>query len=222
MHPIAGILGFVIGAAYLTLGNVVVIALVTGVVAIAHLARGGADLHGVYRLLWRLRWIFISILIVYLATTPGAPLIPGMPVPSVEGASAALQRVSTLAVMVFMLVWLMGNVAPAAQIGAIYRLARCIPAFPAERLAVRSVLVMESLLAVQELLRAHRWPQEVSVRDPRALGGALATLCAVLIEGGEQRPAGAVEVAEVGMPPAGEWGILVGVSVLLAVAQLAL
>lgn len=79
--------------------------------------------HPFLRLLRRLRWLLLAILLTFALATPGRLLIPDFPAgPSVEGLLAALSAMSKLIGMAAAVAVLLDRMAPARLTGAIHRL----------------------------------------------------------------------------------------------------
>lgn len=75
------------------------------------------------RLLRRLRWLLLAILLTFTLATPGRLLIPDFPAgPSVEGLLAALSAMSKLIGMAAAVAVLLERMTPARLTGAIHRL----------------------------------------------------------------------------------------------------
>ena len=75
------------------------------------------------RLLRRLRWLLLAILLTFALATPGRLLIPDFPAgPSVEGLLAALSAMSKLTGMAAAVAVLLDRMTPARLTGAIHRL----------------------------------------------------------------------------------------------------
>lgn len=75
------------------------------------------------RLLRRLRWLLLAILLTFTLATPGRLLIPDFPAgPSVEGLLAALSAMSKLTGMAAAVAVLLERMTPARLTGAIHRL----------------------------------------------------------------------------------------------------
>lgn len=101
-----------------------------------------------WRLLRRLRWLFLAVLITFAFGTPGRLLIPDLPAgPTVEGLSAALHATARLAAMAACVALLFRMLPLRPLAGALHRLlhpADDAPPGPGS-LALRLLLVLRDL-----------------------------------------------------------------------------
>lgn len=101
-----------------------------------------------WRLLRRLRWLFLAVLITFAFGTPGRLLIPDLPAgPTVEGLSAALHAAARLAAMAACVALLFRMLPLRPLAGALHRLlhpADDAPPGPGS-LALRLLLVLRDL-----------------------------------------------------------------------------
>lgn len=101
-----------------------------------------------WRLLRRLRWLFLAVLITFAFGTPGRLLIPDLPAgPSVEGLTAALHAVARLAAMAACVALLFRMLPLRPLAGALHRLLHPADARPPGpgSLALRLLLVLRDL-----------------------------------------------------------------------------
>jgi energy-coupling factor transporter transmembrane protein EcfT len=100
------------------------------------------------RLLRRLRWLLIAVLLTFAFATPGRLLIPDFPAgPSVEGLLAALSATGKLIGMAAAVAVLLERLTPARLTGAIHRLVHPLSADhpSAGSFALRLQLVMHEI-----------------------------------------------------------------------------
>lgn len=108
------------------------------------------------RVLKRMKWFFLSILVLYLWFTPGAPLlgiaVPGMP--TVEGVSTGLLRVMSLVLVIFAVNYFVTAIARARLVEAIVWLLYPIKWVGIENtvIALRIALVLELIPRVQNIV----------------------------------------------------------------------
>ena len=161
MHPVIRIVSFVVMTAFLAQGRLAAILLALAVLLALSLHLDGAAWHGAWRLLYRMRWLFLSIAVIYLWLTPGTPLIPSLPsfaewLPTVEGFWQGLLRSASLALMVTAASVLLAITPRDEILSALHwmlsplRLLR----FPHERFAVRAALSLEAVTQVQTHVRS--------------------------------------------------------------------
>ena len=108
------------------------------------------------RVLKRMKWFFLSILVLYLWFTPGTPLlgiaVPGMP--TVEGVSTGLLRVMSLVLVIFAVNYFVTVIARARLVEAIVWLLYPIKWIGIENkvIALRIALVLELIPRVQNIV----------------------------------------------------------------------
>ncbi len=147
-----------------------------------------------WRLLKRIRFILIAIVVLFAGFTPGEVVLVDWPrlSPSREGIELALEHVGRVMAVVFCVAMLMEHLPPARLVGAIHALLRPFEriGFPAARVAVRTLLVLR--LVDAELPRSWQtWLRDDSndLHDPITivqerfgpLDAALAILVALLL-----------------------------------------
>ncbi len=99
-----------------------------------------------WRLLKRIRFILIAIVVLFAGFTPGEAVVVDWPrlSPSREGIALALEHVGRVLAVVFCVAMLLEYLPPARLVGAIHSLLRPFErvGFPAARVAVRTLLVL--------------------------------------------------------------------------------
>jgi energy-coupling factor transporter transmembrane protein EcfT len=161
MHPVIRIVSFVVLTAFLALGNVANILVATAVLMSLYLKLDGDAWRPAWKLLRRMRWLFLSIAVIYLWLTPGVPLIPGIPsfaewLPTVEGLWQGGLRIMSLALMVTAASLLLSVTSRDEVLGALHWMMAPLGQlkFPHERFAVRAALSLEAVTQVQSHVRA--------------------------------------------------------------------
>lgn len=108
------------------------------------------------KMMQRLRWLLLSILIIYLFYTPGVPLWPGIAsgLPTQEGLLNGGHRIAVLLLLVAAVSLLLQSTPIAQMIAALLWLLRpfSLFGFPYERLAVRLGLTMEAVTELQDMI----------------------------------------------------------------------
>jgi energy-coupling factor transporter transmembrane protein EcfT len=99
------------------------------------------------RLLWKARWLWLALVLLYAWTVPGTLLWPSDYSPSLEGLQAGLVRVARLALLLAALARLLSEFTPQQLAGGIYLLAKPFGSLGLDRraLAVRLALTLERL-----------------------------------------------------------------------------
>ena len=111
--------------------------------------------------LWRLKYLFLSIAVLYLVLTPGEPLWSGWAgaiSPSVEGAVEAAQRVAALGFLVVAVQWLMRTLGRDELLGGIIRLLGPFRwlGLDVDRFALRLVLTLEMVPRLRVMVASAR------------------------------------------------------------------
>lgn len=114
-------------------------------------------------MLKRLRWLFLSILVVYLFFTPGQLIWTEITWgPTVEGVVHGLLRIAALVLLVLAVNWLIKGTEQADFLGAVLWCLQPLAwlGFPHERLAVRISLTLEAVSQVRSGYRQHQRDSE--------------------------------------------------------------
>ncbi len=209
MHPVIKVSCFLVVALFLTRAqlNGVIITLI-GLLAM-RVAGVGFDLPCIWRMLRRMRWLLLSILIVYLWFTPGTPVIPllGRYSPTVQGVLPGLLRVITLMLIAVQVVLLLQTTTRGELIGAIRWLAAPLRLLGVDnsRLALRMTLILDSVDEIQPLLRRQMEGFSRSGNRLSRMGDSLATLFQTVIARAESMPQQRIAVATLYGPPLQQW-----------------
>lgn len=155
MHPVIRIVCFLVFIAALARAGLAEYLSAAGVLLLAYLVSAQADFSRALRMLLRLRWLFLSIGLIYLAFTPGRPLGNLAWAPSAAGLRGAAGAVFNL-VLVVSAVNLLLNVTTRTQLLAALRKVLAPAKFlglPVDALALRLLLVFDSLPRVEDIVR---------------------------------------------------------------------
>lgn len=219
MHPVIAIVSTLVVLGFLARGGAAILIAVTGLLLLAYLGLQPA-LAGARRMLRQLRWLFLSILVLYLWFTPGEPLIPvlGALAPSQAGLAAGLERVLVLVLMVLTVNLLLVHYGPDALCGGIYWL--LAPAtrigVPAERIALRLSLTLEAVTRVRDRIAAARGSAEARESGRLARIGAVAvSLYRSVLADARASPVTEREIGLLGRPPLWQWFIPVGLAAVM-------
>jgi len=161
MHPVIRIVSFVVMTGFLAQGRLAAVLVACAVLLALSLHLDGAAWQGAWRLLRRMRWLFLSIAVIYLWLTPGTPLIRGFPsfaewLPTVEGLWQGLLRSTSLALMVTAASVLLAVTPRDEILSALHWMLSPLKLvrFPHERFAVRAALCLEAVTQVQAHVRS--------------------------------------------------------------------
>lgn len=217
MHPLIRILSLVIVAGALARADWPRLGVLAALIGAGFVAVEFRAWSTLLRTVLRMKFFLLSIAVLYLWFTPGAPLLPawGAASPSVEGASAGLLRALALVVLVAAVQLTMLSTARAQLVGALCALMRPLRLLriEPERVALRLVLAME---AVPEL-RAQLAPAPAAADEPRlrrwarTAGDAFART----LELAERAPLPVVELPELARPSWRQWLIPLALLVLV-------
>ncbi|MFN2337915.1 MAG: hypothetical protein ABR544_02965 [Gammaproteobacteria bacterium] len=180
---------------------------------------GMVHLDGLFIMVRRIRWLLLSILVLYGWWTPGDPLWDGFGDhgPSLEGLRQGGARVGVLLAIVAAVHWVMSVTERDALLAAVMAFTAPLRwlGINHERLAVRILLTLEVVPRVQEV--AARLSQ--SGGDGRSRLARLAArvrhLYGTVLAQAEAAEPGVREVPEIGRVPAWQWMVPVAIGLLL-------
>jgi len=217
LHPVIRIVSFLVFTASLAVAGATEVWLAAGILGllylVLYLARGFAGLASAWRMARRLRWFFLSLLILYFWFTPGQPVPGFLPLPSAwlptqEGLTEGVLRIAALLSVIFAANLLLCSTGRDDLVAAICWLARPLQwaGLSAERLAVRMILVMEALATVQGQVRGalSQWREEGGPRL-RRLGGFSTAVFLQVNAAAEAAPSRTFVLSRCHAPPLYQW-----------------
>jgi hypothetical protein len=218
MHPAIRIVIFLILLGVLAHARIQVPGIIFVVALLLFPRHSLRALRNSWRLLWRLRWLFLSITILYLVVTPGEPVWQGfLPwSPSREAILIVLQRLSGWAVILYLFALFSLLTTPAQWQSGIYWLLKSIrwPGCLAERLTLRMALTMQAVTELQQQFVMPRPKTKGVFWD--ALIGRLTTLLTQAQSHALQSPLKSVDLDALTPPRWYEWSypllLLLGLS----------
>jgi energy-coupling factor transport system permease protein len=155
MHPIIHIVSFLILAISLSVGGVAQLLLALVLVGAYYLFVPHRNLFHLWIMLLRLRWLWLSLLVVYLWFTPGEPLLQSYITwsPTWEGLFQGAWRIGILLVIASSAHLLMQLHSMEQMVAAIYHLAYPMTwlGLSRDRFALRMMLVLERVTEVKPL-----------------------------------------------------------------------
>jgi hypothetical protein len=170
------------------------------------------------RMIVRLRWLLVAILLVYGWSTPGAALLPAISAwsPTVEGMSLGLLRILSL-VMIVAAVHLLMQVTTRKQLlPAIMQLINPVTTVTArERLAVRILLSIEAVTQVQSLVSETLTRQPLKNHRLSTLGVTAQTLYMSVLNKAALAGENVIEIVEPESPPLWQWLVPVALSAVI-------
>ena len=156
MHPVIRIISFLILAGFVAFGGLYELALGFVIVLCIVLLKRFQSIELTVRILKRMRWLFLSILIVYLWFTPGEPIIPITSgyIPTIEGLKTGILRVLSLVLIIFAVNYFISSIARNRLVEAIVWLLHPLNqiGFDSRQLALRIALTLELIPRVQQIV----------------------------------------------------------------------
>lgn len=238
LHPVIRIAVFIILAGALSIGNTTTLLLAAmavagayGITATPPFCAANAPLIAALNMLQRMRWLFLSLFIIYCWFTPGSPLPLALPtsmlawLPTLQGFEEASIRIASL-VTVVLAVQLLLHITSREQLsGAIYWWLKPLgyTGIAHERLAIRMALVLETVPKVQPLIHQALADQRLA-DHPRAgryrsslarTGQVAATLYQNVLTHAEQQVCHTLEIPAVTSPPVWQWLFPAGMAAAL-------
>lgn len=178
-------------------------------------------------MLWRLKWFFLSLLVVFAFLTPGDPLWTGAAdwLPSRQGLVQSLMRIWVLVLAVAAVIHLLHACSREALVSGLLWLTQPLKplGFPAERFAVRLVLTLDVLPELHQLVTTKNAEAQPQVLERKRLQywaerGAQIYQRALVMAA--DQPLRELEVPQPGAPSWRDWGT--ALLVLLPLLWLAL
>ncbi len=246
MHAVIKIVCFLVFSAAVSMGDAQVLLMgLLMVVPLYFFNTGGRErvhFSTAVTMLKRLRWLFLSIFIVYLFFTPGVLVWPGVLWgPTFEGVLQGVSRVAVLVLIVAAVNVLLVSTEQAEFLAAVHWCLRPLSwlGLRHERLAVRIALTLESVSAVREAYRQESGgklsgtvaatPNSANGDLPPASSSRRLKLTTIantayrlfsqVVATAENVPLREITLPEQSQPPFIQWGIPVLLAVALAMAK---
>ncbi|MBK8162623.1 MAG: hypothetical protein IPK65_05600 [Gammaproteobacteria bacterium] len=212
MHPLIRVVCFLVFSASLAFGNGMDLLCGGLLLAAAYLSTSPRLLLPAVRMVSRLRWFLLSILIVYGWFTPGQPLLGAESArfadlwPSREGMEAGLLRAALLMAIVAGANLLLRTTSREQLLLAVYSMARplALCGVSRERLAVRMVLVIEALDPVRRIVTEQMAAAPGGRPDLRTAGRFASGVMQNVVREAEAVAGGSVQLSGHDTPPA-QW-----------------
>lgn len=208
MHPLIRMVSFLVfaaGAAYASPG---VLAVVTAAIMLAYLLHR-QWLPPAWQMLRRLRWLFLSILVIYALLTPGVPLLSleGGWVPTVAGLRQGGIRILALVLVVLTVNILLRVTGRRELCAAIYQFVTPLSwlGLSRDRLAVRMILVLETLPGIERQLRGLQAALSPARSRWRGTAAVAATAFRRIVDQAEHEPCRTIEFSLLSPPPWYQW-----------------
>lgn len=222
MHPGLRIVGLILLGTALTLGRAYVVLLAVALVCALYVATSTTHFAPAWKMLVRMRWLFISIVVFYFFFTPGHPVagVDSSWAPTHEGLTLGALRLAALVTLVLAVNLLLQTTPRDALLAGLLWCLRPLRVFglPHDRLVVRLTLVLHAVPHVQELYGSAA-PVEAGLRARVATFGArMAELFERVIVQAEREPDEVIVINDAGPPRGMHWLYLVGLCAVLIAA----
>ena len=223
-HPVIRIALFIILACALSSGNLNTLLLGTMAVAAGYGMAADIQLLPAFKMLRRMRWLFLSLLIIYGWFTPGTPFpLPATiltSLPTLEGVQEASVRIASLAAIVLAVNLLLQTTRREHLLAAIHWWMQPLryAGIAHERLVIRMVLVLETVPKVQPLISQALAAQHNSGSSGPILartGQVAATLYQNVLTHAGQQACHVVEIPITARPPVWQWLFPAGLGLVL-------
>ncbi|MGD8571158.1 MAG: hypothetical protein PVF34_02570 [Gammaproteobacteria bacterium] len=229
MHPVIRIVSFFILAGFVAFGGRYELALGFLIVAVLIAFKRLQSIELSIRIIKRMRWLFLSILIVYLWFTPGQPLIPYMQdaMPTVEGLQTGVLRIFTLVLIILAVNYFVSAIARNQLVEAITWLSYPLRWLGIDNklLALRIALTLELIPKVQHIvldMKQHYFDEMLRLRPEKKvfLSGITTRLAAIsriveilferIVDNAVNMPAEPLSIHTLKPPPIIQWLVPVG------------
>lgn len=222
LHPVIRVLGLIALAFACAIGHGIQLVLVTLLLLIATLFTRNVDWRAWFQALRRLRWLFVSLAVLFFWFTPGEPLfalgLPAAIVPTWEGLALGAQRMFSLVLIVTGAQLLLQSTSRPELLHALYVLSWPLAVIPGlrERFALRLVLTMERVASVQLVVTQARMQSMAGRGALRARWGELVhALFARTLVLADQAGTDVIFIDQYERPPLWQWVALLVVGALL-------
>lgn len=223
MHPVIRILCFLSLITALARANFPFIIL-ADVVFLAFAFQFPNDIFGfAWRLMRRMRWFWLSIILLYSLMTPGGgqSIIVGALEFSLGGLFLGLERCLAL-VTVLLFFALLIHTTPAAQLqGAVYWLLQPLRrfGFPANRLSIRIALTLQKIHALQSHWTSAAGPRPL-LRSWREIPDRIAGFIHEVFTQAEIKPVQTELSLEISAPAHRQWFLLIILVMLIMIVRI--
>lgn len=208
MHPLIRVVALLVFVTGLALARPVLLSAGIGLLLLLNLLTSFPDPRGLLRMVLRLRWLLLAILLVYGWWTPGLSLFPaiGSWSPTTEGLIVGLLRILSLVLIVAAVHLLLQVTTRKELLPAIIQLISPVTTQAGrERLAVRILLSVEAVTHVQSLISDTLKTHPLYNRKLSTLGVAAQVLYKAVLDKAAQTGVDVIDVIELKSPPLWQW-----------------
>jgi energy-coupling factor transport system permease protein len=219
MHPVIRIAAFLVTAVFLARGTLVIILAVAAGLVLVLIRVQAASWRTPLTLLRRLRWLLVSLLIVYGWFTPGVTLLPALMAvsPTLEGLGEGLLRGGALLLIALAAQLLMLATPRPQLLAALYWLAGPLRflGVSRERLALRLALTMEAVPRLSAVMTPALY-QGVDGNAAARFGQIAARAFQGALDQAARQSGDVVEILTTQRPPLYQWLYPLALGMLLA------
>lgn len=211
MHPVFRVICFVIFSLFLALSGLAQLGMATFTVFVIYATTANCNIPGLFKMLRRMRWFLLSIVLIYAWLTPGMPLFgeafDSSWQPSVEGLWQGGQRLLALILIVAAVHWLLLVTSREQLVAALYWLGAPLQmlGLPRERFAVRLALTLGRVADVQKLVAGQIEQTDVDKGDIKSYAAVAAGLVAGVVRQADQSKCDVLEINVANKPPLWQW-----------------
>jgi len=213
IHPVIRIFTFLVFAGLISMVDLTGLILAGTALAVLYLLIGPEYFRPAWMMITRMRWFFLSITIIYFWFTPGQPLffhlLPFSPdwLPTRQGVETGTLRVGSLVLIIMAVNLLLRTSSQDQLFAAIHWMARPLTwlGVSPDILAVRMVLVMESLADVQKMVRHMMTSIKGKAHSLRHIGHFSSDIFSRVTVQAEETPCRTIELVGCNAPPVYQW-----------------
>ena len=208
MHPLIRVVALLVFVTGLALARPALLSTGIGLLLLLYFLTGFPAPGVLLRMVLRLRWLLLAILLVYGWWTPGTSLLPaiGSWSPTTEGLVVGLLHILSLVLIVAAVHLLLQVTTRSELLPAIMQLIRPVTSQAGrERLAVRILLSIEAVTRVQSLLSDTLKAHPLDNRKLSTLGVAAQLLYRAVLDRAAQTGEDIIDVIELQSPPLWQW-----------------
>ncbi len=221
MHPTVRVVSFLVLAGFLSAGGSARLGVAALLLILAYGLAGAPHLIGFWRALKRLRFLWLSLAVLYLWFTPGEALWTSLGgwSPTLQGLTEGAMRVGVLILMVAAAQLLLQSTATPQLVAAVHWLSWPLQrlGLDRDRFALRLVLVLETV----PRLGAAQAPQPVQPAPPGRFSSHVALLGSRLrgaLAAAAAAPARRIELPAEAAPAVWQWLYPIVIAALMAAA----
>lgn len=207
-HPVIRVVTLIVFIAGISVASHAVLLAGAVLLALAYTRAGFPGMDGLARMIMRLRWLFLAILLVYGWWTPGEPVIPGLDTlsPSRPGLVYGLLRIAVLVLIVSAVHLLIRTTESSKLPGAIMVITSpFLSRELRERFAVRLLLTLNAVDPIRDMVGAALKNSPESGRGLTVAAGKVRAIYRGVLERAGQSAGQPVEVHDPELPPPLQW-----------------